>query len=260
MAEREKQELRTAFFIPTISFDLIRYVADGIERYLNGDAPPNGTGKCRTGLPRDCRNLCSLQFHCLRDLAGDLVIHRLILFVCGRKPSGELRASRRSCRGSSNWAGSTAATRGSTRARPQAIPTTLVNSRQNSSRMAADVILTLAASRWGRCCRRPAPCRLCSCMSPIRLAPAPSLAWRGRAAMPPVSACSNTPRAANGWNLVRAEVIPVNMLDAAEIERSVTAFARGANGGLVLTASGSAFVHHDLIIALARRPAGAGAD
>ena len=59
---------------------------------------------------------------------------------------------------------------------------------------------------------------------------------------------------------VRAEVIPVNMLDAAEIERSVTAFARGANGGLVLTASGSAFVHHDLIIALARRPAGAGAD
>ena len=28
MAEREKQELRTAFFIPTISFDLIDYVAD----------------------------------------------------------------------------------------------------------------------------------------------------------------------------------------------------------------------------------------
>ena len=38
----------------------------------------------------------------------------------------------------------------------------------------------LAASRWGRCCRRPAPCRLCSCMSPIRSAPAPSIAWRGR--------------------------------------------------------------------------------
>ena len=49
------------------------------------------------------------------------------------------------------------------------------------------------------------------------------------------------------------EVIPVNMPDAADIERSVTAFARGANGGLILTASGSAFVHHDLIIALAAR-------
>jgi len=49
------------------------------------------------------------------------------------------------------------------------------------------------------------------------------------------------------------EVIPVNMPDAAEIERSVTALARGANNGLILTASGSAFVHHDLIIALAAR-------
>ncbi len=52
---------------------------------------------------------------------------------------------------------------------------------------------------------------------------------------------------------VRVEVIPVNMQGAAEIERSVTAFASGANGGLILTASGSAFVHHDLIIALAAR-------
>jgi hypothetical protein len=39
MAEREKQELHRAFFIPTISFDLIDYVADGIERYLKGEAP-----------------------------------------------------------------------------------------------------------------------------------------------------------------------------------------------------------------------------
>ena len=44
------------------------YPRDGIG------APPNGTGKCRTGLPRDCRNLCSLPFDCLRDLAADLVI------------------------------------------------------------------------------------------------------------------------------------------------------------------------------------------
>jgi putative ABC transport system substrate-binding protein len=52
---------------------------------------------------------------------------------------------------------------------------------------------------------------------------------------------------------VGVEVSPINVRDASEIERSVTAFARGANGGLILTASGSAFVHHDLIIALAAR-------
>ena len=33
------------------------------------------------------------------------------------------------------------------------------------------------------------------------------------------------------------EVIPVNVRDAAEIERAVTAFARAANGGLIVTAS-----------------------
>ena len=49
------------------------------------------------------------------------------------------------------------------------------------------------------------------------------------------------------------EVSPVNVRDAGEIERAVTAFARGANGGLIVTASGSAIVHRDLIIALAAR-------
>ena len=38
---------------------------------------------------------------------------------------------------------------------------------------------------WGRCYRRPAPCRSCSRMSPTRSAPASSTAWRGRAATPP---------------------------------------------------------------------------
>jgi putative ABC transport system substrate-binding protein len=49
------------------------------------------------------------------------------------------------------------------------------------------------------------------------------------------------------------EVIPVNMHDASEIERSVTAFAVRPNGGLILTASGLAIVRHDLIISLAAR-------
>ena len=47
------------------------------------------------------------------------------------------------------------------------------------------------------------------------------------------------------------EIIPFNMRDAGEIEQAVTAFARSPNGGLVLTASGLAFVHRDLIISLA---------
>ena len=41
------------------------------------------------------------------------------------------------------------------------------------------------------------------------------------------------------------------MLDASEIERAVTAFARSPNGGLILTASALAIVHRNLIIALA---------
>jgi hypothetical protein len=36
--------------------------------------PPHRTGRCRTSLSGDCRNLCSVQFDCLRDLAADLVI------------------------------------------------------------------------------------------------------------------------------------------------------------------------------------------
>jgi ABC-type uncharacterized transport system substrate-binding protein len=49
------------------------------------------------------------------------------------------------------------------------------------------------------------------------------------------------------------EVVPVNVRDAAEIERAVAAFARLGNGGLIVTASGLAVVHRDLIIALAAR-------
>jgi putative ABC transport system substrate-binding protein len=47
------------------------------------------------------------------------------------------------------------------------------------------------------------------------------------------------------------EVIPVNVRDAGEIERAVAAFARSANGGLIVTPSGRAAIHRDLIITLA---------
>ena len=49
------------------------------------------------------------------------------------------------------------------------------------------------------------------------------------------------------------EVSPINVQDAGEIERAVAAFARSANGGLILTGSASVSVHRDLIIALAAR-------
>ena len=52
---------------------------------------------------------------------------------------------------------------------------------------------------------------------------------------------------------VGVDVSPINLRDAGEIERGVEAFARGANGGLIVAASALATVHRDLIITLAAR-------
>jgi putative ABC transport system substrate-binding protein len=52
---------------------------------------------------------------------------------------------------------------------------------------------------------------------------------------------------------VGIEVSPVNVRDAGEIERAVATFARSSNGGLIVTSSGSAAVHRDLIITQAAR-------
>ena len=49
------------------------------------------------------------------------------------------------------------------------------------------------------------------------------------------------------------EVSPVNMRDAAEMERATAAFARSANGGLVVTGSALASLHRNLIVTLAAR-------
>jgi putative ABC transport system substrate-binding protein len=49
------------------------------------------------------------------------------------------------------------------------------------------------------------------------------------------------------------ELRPVNVTIAAEIERAVGALARDADGGIIVTNSGPAIVHRDLIIALAAR-------
>ena len=106
----------------------------------------------------------------------------------------------------------------------------------------------------------------------IRSAPASSRAWRGRAATPPVSLAFEYGLSGKWLELLKAdrarhdasggpsgsaiasgigqfgaiqavapslgvEVSPVDVRDAAEIERAVTAFARSSNGGLIVTAS-----------------------
>jgi ABC-type uncharacterized transport system substrate-binding protein len=49
------------------------------------------------------------------------------------------------------------------------------------------------------------------------------------------------------------EVSAINVGDAREIERAVTAFARQPNGGLIVTAGPLTNIHRDLIVALAAR-------
>ena len=49
------------------------------------------------------------------------------------------------------------------------------------------------------------------------------------------------------------ELTPVGVGDAGEIERTLAAFARVPNGGLIVTASQLANIHHDLFVTLASR-------
>ncbi|MGB8110343.1 MAG: ABC transporter substrate-binding protein, partial [Pseudolabrys sp.] len=49
------------------------------------------------------------------------------------------------------------------------------------------------------------------------------------------------------------DVSAINLRDAPEIERGIAAFARSANGGLILTSSALSVVHRDLIVTLAAR-------
>ena len=49
------------------------------------------------------------------------------------------------------------------------------------------------------------------------------------------------------------ELSPVNVRDANEMERAIAAFARPSNSGLIVTPSGLAFIHRDLIVTLATR-------
>jgi putative tryptophan/tyrosine transport system substrate-binding protein len=62
------------------------------------------------------------------------------------------------------------------------------------------------------------------------------------------------------WAVIQAaaaafgmEVRPVGLRDAAEVERRITAFARDANGGLIVTVGTLATIHRELIVTLAAR-------
>ena len=52
---------------------------------------------------------------------------------------------------------------------------------------------------------------------------------------------------------LRVEVSPFNVRDGGEIERALAIFARSSKGGLIVTSSGLAERHRDLIITLAAR-------
>jgi putative ABC transport system substrate-binding protein len=52
---------------------------------------------------------------------------------------------------------------------------------------------------------------------------------------------------------LRIEVSAINVRDTSEIERAIAAFARAANGGLIVTQSALATIHRELIVTLAAR-------
>jgi putative ABC transport system substrate-binding protein len=56
--------------------------------------------------------------------------------------------------------------------------------------------------------------------------------------------------AAASWGI---DLSPITLRDAGEIERSLAAFARSANGGMIVTASAFAAIHRDRITELAAR-------
>jgi len=49
------------------------------------------------------------------------------------------------------------------------------------------------------------------------------------------------------------ELSPVNVGEPSEMESAFAALARGSNGGLIVTGSGMAVVHRDLLVTLAAR-------
>jgi putative ABC transport system substrate-binding protein len=68
------------------------------------------------------------------------------------------------------------------------------------------------------------------------------------------------PAGTGQWGAIQAvapsfgvELSPIDVRDPGEIERAVTEFAHGSNGGLIVTSTGLAIRHRELIIKLATR-------
>ena len=160
--------------------------------------------------------------------------------------------------------------------------------RRNLSRSCRMSFWHLAVRQSEHCNRLPIPCRSCSRPWPTRWAQVLSRASRDRAATSPDFmlleysigtkwlemlkevapsvtrvAVVRDPTLASGSGQFGAiqgvassfgvELTPVGMRDPKEIESTVNAFARGANGGLIVTASTLATLHRELIVAVAFR-------
>jgi len=162
-----------------------------------------------------------------------------------------MRHSSRRC---SNWAGRSGRTSRSSTAGPPVMTRPLADSRPSSPRSRPRSSSPPAARLRGRCCKSPALCRSYSRSCPTRSAPDSSTAWRGRGATRLVSLTAGIGQ----WGAIQTaapslglEVSPLNVRDAAEIERAIMAFARSSNGGLIVTGSALSNIHRKLIITLA---------
>jgi hypothetical protein len=117
----------------------------------------------------------------------------------------------------------------------------------------------LCADRFRNCCR-PDRCRFyrqpgaawrqCDALSPVRIQPGREMAGIAQADRTERYAGGSvgdatTPSGTGQFGAIQAvapslkvEVLPVNMRDARDLERSIATFARSPNGGLILTGSG----------------------
>ena len=196
-------------------------------------------------------------------------------------------ASRHSSSDCSNWAGPTATMCGLIIALPQAIPKTIASMQRNWSRWRQTSFWPLAVL-WRHMLQatRTVPIVFAFAADPVGSGFVESLSRPGGNATgflqfeydlsakwlellkeiaPGVTraAVLRDPTAITGIGQfaviqsvarsVGVEVSPINLRDAGETERAVTAFARSSNGGLIVTASALASVQRNLIVELAAR-------
>ena len=128
--------------------------------------------------------------------------------------------------------------------------TAVVGALQQATRTVPIVFASCRRSGWRRLCREPGAAgrqrhrlylvrirherEMAGIAQGDRARRDASRQFFGMLPQPPGSASSAQSRP---WRLVRRGGEPINVRDAGEIERAVTAFARAPNGGLIVTAS-----------------------